>query len=164
MFVNVVYVIPRCRRKLQAKKFCCFSGLTKFTVHTHSLFGVLQQATHPCIRRQAWLLAAVKQLCEWLNLSVSPSVTPFSLCSHHWIIMNFLGVITNDQSELYAKGQCQRSKVEVTEVKPHLNRCRTVTPVWIYIWWWNDAQSLMLLRRGALLFFKAIHQISRSHS
>ena len=40
---------------------------------------------------------------------------------------------------------------------------RTVTPVWIHIWWWNDAQSLMLLRRGALLFFKVTLQISRSH-
>ena len=44
-----------------------------------------------------------------------------------------------------------------------LNRFRTVTPVWIHIWWWNDAYSLMLLRRGALLFFKVIRQISRSH-
>ena len=30
--------------------------------------------------------------------------------------------------------------------------------------WWNDAHSLMMLRRGALLFFKVIRQISRSHS
>ena len=44
-----------------------------------------------------------------------------------------------------------------------MSRFRTVTPVWIQIWWWNDAQSLMLLRRGALLFFKVICQISRSH-
>ena len=149
---------------MQTKKVCCFSGLTKFTVHTHSLFGVLQQATHFCIRRQAMFLAAAKQLYEWLILSVSPSVTHFWLCSHHCIIIKFLGVITNDQSELHAKGQCQRSKVKVTEVKTPLNCFRTVTPVLIYIWWWNDAQSLMLLRRGVLLFFNTIHQISRSHS
>ena len=43
-----------------------------------------------------------------------------------------------------------------------LNRFRTVTPVRIHIWWWNDANSLMLLRRGALLFFEVIRQISRS--
>ena len=43
-------------------------------------------------------------------------------------------------------------------------RCfQTVTLVWIHIWWWNDAYSLMMLRRGALLFFKVIPQISRSH-
>ena len=112
-------------------------------------------------------LAATKQLYEWFSpsvcLSVCLSVTPFSLCSHHRIIMKFSGVITNDKSDVHAKGQGQRSKVTVTEVKTQLNRFRTVTPVWIHIWWWNDAHSLMLLRRGALLFFKVIHQISRSH-
>ena len=63
-----------------------------------------------------------------------------------------------------SKGQGQRSNVKVTEVKTQLNRFRTVTPVWIHIWWWNDAHSLVLLRRGALLSFKVIRQISRSHS
>ena len=97
------------------------------------------------------------------RLSICPSVTPFWLCSHHRIIMKFSGVITNDQSKVQAKGQAQRSKAKVTEVTTQLNRFRTVTPVWIHIWWWNDAYSLMLLRRGALLFFKVIRQISRSH-
>ena len=95
--------------------------------------------------------------------SVRPSVTPFWLCSPHRIIMKFSGVITNDKSKVHAKGQGQRSKVKVTEVTTQLNRFQTVTPVWIHIWWWNDAYSLMLLRRGALLFFKVIRQISRSH-
>ena len=67
--------------------------------------------------------------------------------------MKFSGVITNDQSKVHAKGQ--RSKVKVTEVTNQLNRFRTVTPVWIHIWWWNDAYSLMLLRRGALLFSRS---------
>ena len=47
-----------------------------------------------------------------------------------------------------ARGQRPRSQ------RTQSNRFRTVTPVWIHIWWWNDAYSLMLLRRGALLFFK----------
>ena len=34
---------------------------------------------------------------------------------------------------------------------------------WIYIWRRNDAKSLMLLRRGALLFLKVIRQISWSY-
>ena len=96
-------------------------------------------------------------------LSVCLSVTPFWLCSHHRIITKFSGVITNDRSDVHAKGQGQRSKVKVTEVITQLSRFRTATPVWIHIWWWNDAYSLMLLRRGALLFFKVIRQISRSH-
>ena len=88
-------------------------------------------------------LAATKQLYKWyfpsVRLSVCPSVclsvTPFWLCSHHRIIMKFSGVITNDQCKVHAKGQGQRSKVKVTEVTTQLNRFRTVTPVWIHIWW-----------------------------
>ena len=112
-------------------------------------------------------LAATKQLYKWYFPPVCPSVrlsvTPFWLCSHHRIIVQFSGVITNVERKVHAKGQGQRSKVKVTEVTTQLNRFRTVTPVWIHIWWWNDAYSLMLLRRGALLFFKVIRQISRSH-
>ena len=114
-------------------------------------------------------LAATTQLYEWyfylsvcLSVvcpSVCLSVTPFRLCSHHRIIMKFSGVITKDQGNVHAKGQGQRSKVKVTVVTTQLNRFRTVTPVWIHIWWWNDTYSLMLLRRGALLFFKVIRQI-----
>ena len=39
----------------------------------------------------------------------------------------------------------------------------TVAPVRIHRWLWNDVQSLKYHRRGALLFFKVICQISRSH-
>ena len=95
--------------------------------------------------------------------SLCPSVTPFWLCSHYCIIMKFSGVITRDQGKVHAKVQGQRSKVKVTEVTTRLNRFQTVTPVWIHIWWWNDTYSLMMLRRGALLFLKVIRQISRSH-
>ena len=109
-----------------------------------------------CDQAAIWLVQSVR-------LSVCPSVPPFSPCSHHRIIMKFSGVITNDKSDVHAKGQVQRSKVKVTEVTTQLNRFRTVTPVWIHIWWWNDAYSLMMLRRGALLFLKVIRQISRSH-
>ena len=96
-------------------------------------------------------------------LSVCPSVTPFWLCSLHRIIMKFSGVITSDRSDVLAKVQGQRSKIKVTEVTTQLYRFRTVTPVWIHVWWWNYAYSLMMLRRGALLFFRVICQISRSH-
>ena len=93
----------------------------------------------------------------------NPSDLPCWLCSHHRIIMKFSGVITSHRSDVHAKGQGQRSKVKVTEVTTQLYRFRTVTPVWIHVWWWNDAYSLIMLRRGALLFFKVICQISRSH-
>ena len=138
-------------------------GNTKLCVVSYACAQIVNMHMH--------LLAATKQLYKWYFPSVCPSVcpsvrlsvTPFWLCSHHRIIMKFSGVITNDQRKVHAKGQGQRSKIKVTEVTTQLNRFRTVTPVWNHIWWWNDAYSLMLLRRGALLFFKVIRQISRSH-
>ena len=139
-----------------------------FTQNILKITGImsLKFGTPHCLHGTPFL-AATKQLYKWyfpsVCPSVRPSVTPFWLCSPHRIIMKFSGVITNDKSKVHAKGQGQRSKVKVTEVTTQLNRFRTVTPVWILIWWWNDAYSLMLLRRGALLFFKVIRQISRSH-
>ena len=102
-------------------------------------------------------------VCPSVHLSVCPSVTPFSPCSHHRIIMKFSGVITMDRSDVHAKGQSERSKVKVTEVNTQLSRFRTLTPSWIHIWQWNHAHSWKQHRRGALLFFKVIRQISRSH-
>ena len=61
---------------------------------------------------------------------------------------------------------CQISRSHGTKKSSILTRIehfQTVTPIWIHRWLWNDAQSLKQYRRGALLFFKVIHQISRSH-
>ena len=99
-------------------------------------------------------------------LSVCPSVCLSHLFDYVPIIVsswNFQELLPVTKVNVHAKGQGQRSKVKVTEVTTQLNRFRTVTPVWIHMWWWNDAYSLIMLRRGALLFFKVIRQISRSH-
>ena len=112
-------------------------------------------AVFSCDQAALWMVFSVR-------LSVCLSVTPFWLCSHHRIIMKFSGVTTTDQGNVHAKGQGQRSKVKVTEVNSQLSRFLTLTPVWIHIWWSNDIYSLILLRRGALLFFKVIRQSSRS--
>ena len=128
----------------------CVNHITN-TINRYTFFSCNQAA-----------LQMVFSVCLSVRPSVRLSVTPFSLCSHHRIIMKFSGVITSDQRNVHAKGQGQRLKVKVTEVTTQLNCFRTVTPVWIHIWWWNDTYSLMLLRRGALLFFKVIRQISRS--
>ena len=77
--------------------------------------------------------------------------------------MKFSGVNTTDRSDVHANGQGQRSNVKATEVTTQFSHFRTITPVWIYIWRWNDAQSLMWHRIGALLFLKVIRLISRSH-
>ena len=110
-------------------------------------------------------LQMVFSVCLSVCLSVCPSVrlsvTPFSPCSHHRIIMEFSGVITMVKSDVHAKGQGQRSKVKVTEVNTQLSRFRTLTPVWIHIWQWNHADSWKPHRRGALLFFKVIRVFAR---
>ena len=130
-----------------------------------------KRSTSYSVNHLHWFLAATKQLYEWCRPSVCPSVcppvcpsvTPFWLCSLHRIIMKFSGVISNGRSDVQASGRGQRSKIKVTVVTTQLNRFRTVTPVWIHIWWWNVVYSLIMLRRGVLLFFKVILQISRSH-
>ena len=127
----------------------------------------MRTASHvfSCDQAALWMVQSVRRPSVRPSVcpSVCLSVTPFWLCFHHPIIMKFSGVITSDKSDVHAKGQGQRSKVKVTEVTTQLNRFRTVTPVWIHIWWWDNAYSLIMLRRGALLFFKVIRQISRSH-
>ena len=124
---------------------------TYFCIHQQNVrFSLMERRYHEC-QNWSYFLAATKQLYEWFSPSVRPSVrlsvclsvTPFWLCSHHHIIMKFSGVITSDQSDVHAKGQGQRSKVKVTEVTTQLNRFRNVSPVWIHIWWWNDAYSLI---------------------
>ena len=160
------------KHKLQCNQSRIYSDWLSIVISYHwqffitCLYGrmVIVLMIFSCDQAALWMVFSV---CPSVRLSVCLSVclsvTPFWLCSHHRIIMKFLGVITKDQGKVHAKGQGQRSKVKVTEVTTQLNRFRTVTPVWIHIWWWNDTYSLMLLRRGALLFFKVIRQISRSH-
>ena len=149
--------------------YCCVAVCLRCLLH-HILSLIVytlwenRDFVFSCDQAALWMVQSVcLSVCLSVCPSVRPSVTPFWLCSHHPIIMKFSGVITSDKSDVHAKGQGQRSKVKVTEVTTQLNRFRTVTPVWIHIWWWDDAYSLIMLRRGALLFFKVIRQISRSH-
>ena len=87
-----------------------------------------------------WFLTATRQLYEWLSPSVRPYLRP-SVCL--WHIFHYVPVIVSSWN--YYQWQkwcpCKRSwsKVKVTEVTTQLNRFRTVTPVWIHKWWWNDA-------------------------
>ena len=135
---------------------------------------------HQCVsnHRQTWLCVVVcfvfscDQAALWMVQSVRPSVCPSvrpSVC--HTFLTMFPSSYHHEIFRSYYKWQkwrpCKRSRSEV-KGQGHRGhdpnfRFRTVTPVWIHIWWWNDTYSLMLLRRGALLFFKVIRQISRSH-
>ena len=106
------------------------------------------------------------QAALWMVFSVRPSVR---LSVRHTFLTMFPSMYHHEIGRSYYQWQkwrpCKRSrsKVKVTGVTTQLNRFRTVTPVWNHMWWWNDACSLMMLRRGALLFLKVIRQFSRSH-
>ena len=112
------------------------------------------------------ILSCNQAFYEWFSpsvcLSICPSVchtflTLFPSSYHHEIFRTYY------QWQKWCPCKRSRSKVKVTVVNTQLCRFRTVTPVWFHIWWCNDASILMLLRRGALLFFKVIREISRSH-
>ena len=61
-------------------------------------------------RNSSLKIFSCDQAALWMVQSVCPSVTPFWLCSYQRIIMKFSGVITNDESDVHAKGQGQRSR------------------------------------------------------
>ena len=90
-----------------------------------------------CDQAALWMVFSVRlSVCLSVRLSVRHTfLTMFPSSYHHDI---FMTVITTDQGNVHAKGQGQRSKVKVTEVTTQLSRFRTITPVWIHIWWWND--------------------------
>ena len=158
------YLLPTLQKSLFGLIHHCTTMLC-FSVGLNSFFV---QIIRHCLRAVSYndvslFLTNSSPISSIIFSRDHPSVTPFSLCPHHRIIMKFSGGITNDQGKVHAKGQGQRSKVKVTEGTTQLNHFRPVTSVWIHLWWWNNAYSLMLLRRGALLFFKVICQISRPH-
>ena len=105
-------------------------------------------------------LFSCDQAALWMVQSVRPSVrhtslTMFPSSYHHEIFRSYY----QWQKWRPCKRSRSRSKVKVTEVTTQLNRFRTVTPVWIHIWWWNDAYNLIMLRRGALWFLAVTKQL-----
>ena len=97
-----------------------------------------------------------------ITLSMSrPSVTlflnvPVNVSS--WNFQELLPLTKVVSITIKVKGQRSRSQ----RSKPKL--FVSGPPVWIHIRQRNDAQNWMWHRRGALLFFKVICQISRSHA
>ena len=115
--------------------------------------------------RAKFFLAATKQLYDWFSppvcLSACPSIRPSHFFDYVPIIVSSWNF--HELLPMTKVMSMQEVKVKVTEVMTPFSRFRTVTPVWIHKLRWNDAYSFMLLRRGALMFFKVIRQISRSH-
>ena len=99
----------------------------------------------------------------WLELSVSGLQLQFEF---------------TDGFEMMHKAWCSKEEVcccvprssikfqghtaKKSSILTYIGHFSTVTPVWIHQWLWNDAQSLKLHMKGALLFVKVIRQTSRS--
>ena len=118
---------------------------------------------------EALLLAATKQLYEWYFLSVRLSVC-LSVCPSH--LFDYVPIIVSSWNfqELSPRTRAtSMQKVRVRGQRLRSQRSQHNLAVsglklqWTHIWWWNDTYSLILLRRGALLFFKVICQISSPH-
>ena len=85
---------------------------------------ILAHEIYPVTERgYPWLLCSqtffsCDQAALWTIQSLCLSVTPFWICSHHRVITKFSEVITNDKSDVHAKGQGQRSRSQRSW--PHL--------------------------------------------
>ena len=119
----------------------------------------MRKRSRPMVYRMlvGFLYFSCDQSALWMVQSVRLSVchtflTMLPSSYHHEIYYQC-------QKWFHTKGQGHSSKVKVTEVITQLSCFRTVTSVWIHLCWWNDAQSLMLLRRGALLILAATQQL-----
>ena len=149
-----MYNNARCRVRVGSE----YSEEFEVSVGVHQ-GSVLSPLLFSCDQAAIWL---VQSVCLSLRLSVCLSVrhtffTMFPSSYHHEIFRSYY------HSQKWCPCKRSRSKVKVTEVNTQLSRFRTLTPVWIHIWQWKHAHSWKQHRRGALLFFKVIRQISRSH-
>ena len=94
-------------------------------------------------RHENFQALSCDQAALWMVQSVRPSVRLPVCCPSH--LFDYVSIIVsswNFQELLPMTEVMSMQKVNVTEVKTQFSRFRTVTPVWIHIWCWNDAQSL----------------------
>ena len=96
---------------------CYFKLCASFHSHQWSQTGVRVRKRQIRVKIDYIFICVQAATNTSFCLSVCLSVTPFSLCSCHRIIMKFSGVIAIDKTDVHARGQGQRSKVKVTEVK-----------------------------------------------
>ena len=75
---------------------------------------------------------------------------------------NTHGYIRDINYPIVFQGRLSNFKVtqdKKTLILTKIGRFRTVTPVWIHWWLWNDSQSLKRYRKGALSFLAATKQL-----
>ena len=122
---------------------------------TYSIFSCEQAAPRrllsvcPSVRKRFFKVVTPLWIHPWLWYDAQ------SLKQHRVGALLFLKVIHRISRSYGTKN--------ISPTLTRIGRFRNVTPVWIDWWLWNDAQSLRRHRRGVLLLFKVICQISRSH-
>ena len=88
-------------------------------------------------------LRTILSVCPSVWLSARPSVRR---PSHLLTILPLTDVMSMQMFKVrFQRSRSQRSR-------PNLAISGLLTPIWIHLWLWNDAWSLMLLSRDALLF------------
>ena len=100
------------------------------------------------VRPSAWLSAPLSHIFGYVPVAYR-HVMFWTLSDHH-----VQKSCPGKRSRSEDKGQGNRGQKPIFP---------TVNPVWIHRRLLNDAQSLKQHRRGAVLFFKIVSQISRSH-
>ena len=124
-------------------------AMGNFKVKSTSLYGkqlpVNQRVSLDCsvmITPSILFLAATKQLyihfCLSDCLSVCLSVTPFSQCLYHCIIMKSSGVITIGKNDVHAKGQGQRSRSQRSK--------NILPPIWSFLDSYSSLNSQMAMK------------------
>ena len=147
----------------------CDGNISGFQMYTIYEFVMLLYVFSPRFHNHCWM--CYERLIFRCNHTAVNGpfhlVTPFSQCSCHHIIMKFSRIITIDISDVHVKDEGQRSRSVLgyrsKQILSQFWNFGTVTPVWNCIWLQNDAWSLKGHRRGALLLFKVIPHIWRSH-
>ena len=141
-------------------KIC--TGHNQIEVYKYkNLNMILFEAVYPVHRDQTCgYILSCDQAALRILLSVWPSVChtffTMSLSTYHHELFR-----VNHHWHKWCPWKGSRSEVKRwrSQVKTQFSCFRTLTPVWIHIWQWSDAQSLKKHRRGALLFFKVIRQV-----
>ena len=149
-YFTIYYRSTRSTRSLQENMRICQGNLREFSGTNCPTFIAMNQLAVKITRR------SLSFGCICIN---SSTCSPMAL---KWFTK--LNVVLK-RCPIVFHGHPSNSRSQGTKKSPictQIGGFRTVTPVWIQWWLWNDAQSLKQHRRGALLFFKVIHQIWRS--
>ena len=101
---------------------------------------------------------------SWSELGISELLLQFAFIDGYKMMHKAWSSIK--EVPYFFKVICQISRSRGTKKSPILIQIRrfpTPTPAWIQRWLRNDAHSLEYDRRGAMLLFKVVCQILRSH-